>query len=151
MMISTLNLNVWHMNRVITILLFALLSLSIYAGECCRNPDTGLVLSEKNGTFFLKSTEGASVRLGDAKTARNFMYNANKCFGKEKIKNFIHTGEQKYVVDKDSIGMYIRMAGNGVLKIRPCDTSQFLIWLESYILDKEVPEKSEKIINILRE
>lgn len=134
------------MKKIITIIAFALLTINLSSKEVCKNPDTGLILDETNGTFSMKGKIGVII-LGDTKEALSFMRTANKCFAQEKLKDTFDVGEQKFTVNSDNDGLYISKVGLGIVKIRPCDTSQFELWLASHI----AKNKAKKVWNVIKE
>lgn len=134
------------MKKILLIVALAIASLTMSAKEVSRNNTTGMVLDETAGVFSLMGKGGVIV-LGGIKDARNFMAQAQGCFTKESLKGVIDLGDQKYTVKSDDEGMYIIKLGVGGVKVRPTDTSKFLIYLESRI----VREKSKKVWDVITE
>jgi len=133
------------MKKIITVIIFALLCASLSAKECCKNPDTGLSLDETSGVYSIKG-KGGIIPLGDIKDALTFMRTANKCFTQELLKNTFDVGDQKFTVHSDDEGLYITKVGMGIIKIRPCDTLQFNVWLASRV----AKNKAEKLWNEIK-
>ena len=134
------------MKKIITIIAFALLTITMSAKEVSRNNTTGTILDETAGIYSLIS-KGGVIILGDVKAANKFMTEANKCFAQEKLKNTFDVGEQSYTVGKDDTGLYITKIGLGVVKIRPSDSMQFGMWLTSHI----TKDKAKKVWNVIKE
>jgi len=134
------------MKKIITIIAFALLAVTMTAKEVCKNSDTGLVLDETAGIYSLKG-KGGIIPIGDIKETLSFMRTANKCFTQEKLKDTFDVGDQKFTVHSDDTGMYITKVGLGLVKVRPCDTAQFEIWLASRV----AKEKAKKIWSVITE
>ena len=127
------------MKRIITTLVFVLISLTISAKTVVKNPATGKVLDNTMGVYSIKGNSGVII-LGTEDQARHFMVSAVDCFVDSMIGYYANINGQEYRVAKDEAGLYIFRVGLGTMKIRSHDVAVFGTALGCKKLFKETKE-----------
>lgn len=112
------------MKHIITIIAFALATITLSAKEISTNPATGMKLSETLGVYTITGQGGAIV-LGNQESASKFLMSANGSFATEVINHVFNFGDDQFEVGKDDSGLYIIKIGLGAVKLRPSDTALF--------------------------
>lgn len=134
------------MKRILLFLIVVSFPIMAESKEIARNPDTGMILTEIKGLYYMKSNAGI-IMIGDIKQARDVLNMMNICFTKEKLSEVINCGDQEYRVKRDDEGMYIMKAGLGAVKIRATDSALFFTVIEGKI----IKDKGKKIWEIIKE
>lgn len=113
------------MKRIIlTLIVIATATLSLYGREVAKNPATGLTLSEIAGQYTLTGKSGAII-LGNIDHAKQFLLTANKAIVKEALNDIFDCDKDQLEVGKDDQGYYVIKVGLGGAKIRLSDTLVF--------------------------
>ena len=127
------------MKHIITIIAFALISLTISAKTVVKNPATGKVLDNTMGVYSIKGNTGIII-LGTEDQARHFMISAADCFVDSMIGYYANINDQEYRVAKDEAGLYIFRKDLEMMKIRSHDVIVFGTALGCKKLFKETKE-----------
>lgn len=112
------------MKHIITIIIFALISISLSAGEIVRNDITGNSLHETVGIYSIKGYSGI-IPIGNLEQTKEFLTKAHKAFLKETLNDIFECGKDQFEVGKDDQGYYLIKVGLGALKFRYSDTLVF--------------------------
>lgn len=127
------------MKHIITIIAFALISLTISAKTVVKNPATGKVLDNTMGVYSIKGNSGVII-LGTEDQARHFMISAVNCFVDTMVGYYANINDQEYKVAKDEAGLYIFRKDLEMMKIRSHDVIVFGTALGCKKLFKETKE-----------
>ena len=127
------------MKRIITAIVFVLISLTISAKTVVKNPATGKVLDNTMGVYSIKGNSGVII-LGTEDQARHFMIAAANCFVDTMVGYYANINDQEYRVAKDEAGLYIFRIGLSPMKIRSHDVMMFGAALGCKKIFKEVKE-----------
>ena len=112
------------MKRIITVIVFVIISITISAKTVVKNPATGKVLDNTMGVHSIKGNSGVII-LGTEDQTKQFMISAADCFVPSMIGYYANINDQEYRVAKDEAGLYIFRVGLGSMKIRSHDVMVF--------------------------